>query len=634
MSPVFLAREAKSVGLMLGRQLGEGAAGKVYALPDMQGFAAKIYHSEAECRKHEAKIELMLANPPELPALAHDNHSYPQIAWPEAKLYDRAGKFIGFVMPEIDFARSTSLVNLLQKSSRRAEKISDYYGYRVLVARNLAAVFAELHRAGHHMIDMKPANLRFYPAVSWMAVVDTDGFSIAGADRRVPAEQVSDEYIAPESWQKRPAELGVEQDLFALAVIIFQLLDNGVHPFAGSPKTGTTQATDLQARIQNGLYPYGLEPHPEIGPSTASVHRMFKRTTRALFDRAFVPGGARPDAAEWRDHLDALVDGLTPCAVKPHEHAHFGAGCGFCGHDARVEAAARQAPARPRARPAVRRPIAKTGASRVPPPTMRGGGLAVGRIRPRRGLALPKPAFQWWHGWPLLLLFALLALTSDELWRRVSPVADAGLRAAGLMTVMTAPAQPVVNAFAEPRDYLIRPAGDALTVDLRRGPGENYPVLDQLSLRTPMIGRGETRGADGADWIWVVRSDDGMAGYVPAAALKPAGRAAHVEPLARGCAGSDLAGQDEGCNDPADAPPALTRRYRTALARALGYDRVFLMEQHQLWLEQRADCALHEYPAQCVQDTDRRQFDELRAGPAVANGVDAVPPARSAHPGL
>jgi len=359
---------------------------------------------------------------------------------------------------------------------------------------------------------------------------------------------------------------------------------------------------------------------------------MFKRTTRSLFDRAFVSGAARPGAAEWRDHLDTLVDSLTPCIAKPHEHAHFGAGCGFCGHDARVEAAARQAPARSRVRPAARRPIASVPPSRLPPPGMRGGGLAIGRIRPRRGLALPKPAFQWWHGWPLLLLFALLALTSDELWRRISPVADAGLRAAGLMTVMTAPAQPIVSAFAEPRDYLIRPAGEALTVDLRRGPGENYAVLDQLSLRMPVIGRGETRGTDGADWIWVVRSDDGMAGYVPASMLKPAGRAARADPVTRNCS-NDIAALDEGCSDPPDTPPALTRRYRAVLARALGYDRVFLLEQHQSWLEQRADCALREFSAQCVQDVDRRQFDELRAGPAMSNNVDAVPPARTARPG-
>ena len=96
------------------------------------------------------------------------------------------------------------------------------------------------------------------------------------------AEQVSDEYIAPESWKKKPAQLGLQQDLFALAVIIFQLLDNGVHPFAGSAARGSTQATDLQARIQEGLYPYGITPSVALNPSTASIHKSFRRSTRLL----------------------------------------------------------------------------------------------------------------------------------------------------------------------------------------------------------------------------------------------------------------------------------------------------------------------------------------------------------------
>jgi DNA-binding helix-hairpin-helix protein with protein kinase domain len=294
---VYLERGAKRRAVRLGKLLGEGAAGKVHAIEGMPGSAAKLYHNEAECRRHEAKIEAMIASPPELPPARHNGIRYPQIAWPEAKLHDRSGRFIGFLMPEIDFGRSTSLVNLLQKSSRRIEKLSDYYGYRVLVARNLASVFTELHRAGHHMIDMKPANLRFYPSVSWMAVVDTDGFSIQGAHGRIPADVLSDEYIAPESWQKPPRELGEAQDLFALAVIIFQLLNNGLHPFAGAAG-GSAQATDLQARILEGLYAYALMPRPGVAPSTASVHRMFRRGTRVLFDSAFQPRGQRPRAEE------------------------------------------------------------------------------------------------------------------------------------------------------------------------------------------------------------------------------------------------------------------------------------------------------------------------------------------------
>lgn len=350
----YLARGRDAERVELGRLLGEGAAGRVHAVTGRPGVAAKLYHDSASARANEAKIDAMLARPPQLPPAAHEGVGYPQIAWPQAKLYDANGEFAGFLMPEIDFSRSTSLVNLLQKSSRRAEGISDYYGYRVLVARNLASVFAELHGAGHFMIDMKPANLRFYPFVSWMAVIDADGFSIAGNRRRIPAEQVSDEYIAPESWQRKPAELGEAQDRFALAVIIFQLLNNGLHPFAGAAK-GAGQATDIQGRIVEGLYSYAMTPHPDVAPGSASLHRSFRRSTRKLFDRAFLPGEERPDAATWRDHLDGLLGMLVPCEAKPLEHAHFGTGCGFCSHEARMLSAAiaqaKKADRRPRGVP-------------------------------------------------------------------------------------------------------------------------------------------------------------------------------------------------------------------------------------------------------------------------------------------
>lgn len=333
---LFAGPAGRERPLALGALLGEGAAGRVHAIAGDPALAAKLYHPDRDLKALEVKIDLMLANPPRLPVLAHDGHDYPQIAWPVDKLRDDKGRFAGFLMPAIDLSRSTSLVNLLQRSSRRAEKLPEYYGYRVLVARNLAAVFVELHQAGHLMIDMKPANLRFYPGPSWMAVVDIDGFSIAGpATVRSPADQVSDEYVAPEGFGRRVETLDEAQDRFALAVIIFQLLNNGLHPFAGAA-TRPGQPSDTQGRINAGLYPYGLTANPEAAPSALSLHESLPRDTRALFDRAFTRGGERPDAGAWRRNLDQLLEQIEPCAKKPAEHAHFGLGCGFCAREARA----------------------------------------------------------------------------------------------------------------------------------------------------------------------------------------------------------------------------------------------------------------------------------------------------------
>ncbi|MEI9928545.1 MAG: hypothetical protein WDN44_13660 [Sphingomonas sp.] len=603
---VYLGRGSERRRLELGRLLGEGAAGKVHALPGMPQVAAKLYHGGSEARHHEAKIDAMIANPPDLPPALHHQASYPQIAWPQAKLFDVSGRFIGFTMPEIDFGRSTSLVNLLQKNSRRIEKLSDYYGYRVLVARNLASVFAELHRAGHHMIDMKPANLRFYPVVSWMAVVDTDGFSIAGRSGRIAADQLSDEYIAPESWKRPVSELGIEQDQFALAVIIFQLLDNGVHPFSGGAADGVAQPTDLQARIMGGLYPYALRPSAAVMPSAASIHRMFRRGTRVMFDCAFLPGGRRPTAEEWRDHLDGLLGQLVPCAAKPDEHVHFGAGCGFCGHEARIAAAkvaartpvrrhrvgaARPLPAAPAApsRLPVARPAPRPARTRVPyrPPARRGIG--------------------GWGAMVALLLLGGAGYATRETWRPLLPSATAHTAE---LTLPAPEPTPKIAAFPEPVSYLILPAEGSLSVPLRSGPGTTYPIVDQLGLHDLVYGKGTRRDAKGATWTWVTRDSDGESGFVMQAAL-----------LQRSAAPGDLgAAEKTACVDPDGcglgpdvAPNApLEARYRQLLAGADGYDRAYLAEGQRLWREQRQRCGQDPDPATCRKTADAVRLGDLQ----------------------
>ncbi len=636
MTEVYLGKGSKRRLLHLGRLLGEGAAGKIHSIAEMPGSAAKIYHSEAECRRYEAKVDRMLANPPELAAAVHEGKRYPQIAWPEAKLYDKAGRFIGFVMPEIDFRRSTSLVNLLQKSSRRVEKLSDYYGYRVLVARNLASVFAELHRAGHHMIDMKPANLRFYPSVSWMAVVDTDGFSIGG-DGRIPAEQVSDEYIAPESWKTAPAELGEEQDLFALAVIIFQLLDNGVHPFAGKPSEGAgAQPADLQTRILKGLYAYGASPPDDVVPSAASIHKSFRRATRTLFDRAFLGGAKRPAAAEWRDHLDALIAQLVPCTSKPNEHAHFGLGCGFCAHDARVTASAHK----PR-----RRRADAMAATRPAVAVVRGGrGTVPIRQLPVLTAPLRRPARPRGIGvlGSIMAVFAVLVgtmlIVPQDWWAMargnsaiVGGYAGAANDGAAGFELSDDPRYPV-ESFDRGREYVVLPGDGTLTADLREGPGEAYPLLNRLSLHENVIGRASTRAPDGEVWIWIVRESDGAPGFVQEAALVPQETGFVTDRSDYGSlCGTPGSGTKASLDCAVGRASGLGRQvaqqYRSAIASSRGYERISLTENRRNWGSDLRQCASAFDPEPCRMRANRRQAEQLnkraRSDAELADGAPA-----------
>ena len=637
---VFVGRGADARALALGKLLGEGASGKVYALPARPGHAAKLYHTPDEARKYDAKIDAMLAAPPALPPLEYRGHSYPQIAWPEAKLYDRAGRFVGFLMPEIDFRRSTSLVNLLQKNSRKAEKLSDYYGYRVLVARNLAAVFVELHGAGHQMIDMKPANLRFYPDVCWMAVVDTDGFSVTGPSRRLFGEQVSDEYIAPEAWQKKPAELGIEQDRFALAVIIFQLLNNGVHPFAGKAERaeGNELPTDLQGRIVAGLYPHAIAPPAGIRPSAASIHRSFLRETRALFDRAFLGnGGDRPGAAQWRDHLEQLVDRLEPCPAKPLEHAHFGAGCGFCGHDARVAAVARSRPVRASA-PAQPRTVAGPPRRGVTPPRRMPGRPIPYRPPPPR----PRQRHRGVRAVAVLLALGAIYLLHPDQWREagsrlLAPAFAAAVPLSPLSggQVESAVPGPVLEEpqrlYTEPRAFLIASDRHGLAVATRLGPSGAAPVSDRLGTREIVHADGESVAPDGRQWIRVARIGDAPAGFVERSELVAA---PPIPPpaIAINCAAPFGAAAGMLCADARRraAYDDIEQGFVQGLRVSEGFIRPYLLERRQAWYDRLALCDEASRMARCIADANRDARSDLglariSADPVPADPLDTVP---------
>jgi uncharacterized membrane protein len=229
----------------------------------------------------------------------------------------------------------------------------------------------ELHRLGHHVIDLKPQNLSVYKENMYVAVVDCDGLSIAGGDgRRFPGHQFTDGYRAPEAAGKglAPEALGEAQDRFALAVVLFQLLNNGIHPFQGVPlRPGLDLGTE-QERINAWRYPYGPRPNGVQGPAPASIHDTLE--------------GA------WRDHLRGLIEGeaLQRCAANPAEHAHFSKGCGLCRLDARIREKTEAAKARPRQ---TRYRATPTYGTRTRPRVVilgRGGGTA------RRRTAANRPA--------------------------------------------------------------------------------------------------------------------------------------------------------------------------------------------------------------------------------------------------
>ena len=359
--------------LVLGKLIKSGGAGSVYLLPGSPAQVAKLYHPHIDLAANRRKLGAMLELTPELPDKLENGKRYVQIAWPQAAVHDQQGGFLGFVMPLLDMAHTAELEQVLQERQARAAGLPTGLGAKVTLAANLAGVLAALHQQQQYVVDLKPVNLRFYRDSLYIAMLDCDGFSIQGKGERYKAEQFTSDYLAPEYQSKgMPAGAEAAQDRFALAVVIFQLLNFGIHPYSGRPANAQVP-TDLPGRIRAGCYAYGVKRHKAIAPNVTSGHGLMPPEVRALFDRAFgKPGNARPSASDWAQllrglalrHADPAQNGIVVCQVNP-EHQHFaGFACAACARDKAIAAAAA---ASLLAQPVVRRQPPGRRASTVTP---------------------------------------------------------------------------------------------------------------------------------------------------------------------------------------------------------------------------------------------------------------------------
>jgi hypothetical protein len=348
--------------VVLGPLIKSGGAGSVYHVRDAPGQVAKLYHAGSDLRMYERRIAAMIELEPQLPELAQDGNRYVQLAWPDALLRDARGRFVGYLMPVVDMDATSELEFVLQERQARRHQLPTGLGAKVTLAANLCAVIAALHRERHHIVDLKPVNLRFYRRSLYMALLDCDGFSIQGRGERFEAPHYTPEYLAPEFHLRELNAAGeAQQDLFALAVIAFQLLNFGIHPFTGRPQSAQVP-TDIPARIAGRWYAYGRRLNPALLPNLTSGHAAMPDDLRILFDRAFedAPGGGtrRPSADEWSERLRGYAQRaegkLVPCA-REASHQHFaGLPCAACERRrtlASAQAAAASRPPRPRAVP-------------------------------------------------------------------------------------------------------------------------------------------------------------------------------------------------------------------------------------------------------------------------------------------
>jgi DNA-binding helix-hairpin-helix protein with protein kinase domain len=302
-----------------GPLLGRGGEASIYAVPGRPDLAAKIYHNPTD--DHAGKLAAMLAAPP---IATPQPGQHVTLAWPMSRLLEAnyEGRVIGYLMPRIDKAHL--IWEIYNPGVRREICPHFHYGSLLRTARNLADVVQSLHECGYVIGDFNESNVLVTPQ-ALVTLIDVDSFQAPGRDRLFRCHVGRPEYTPPELQGALFADVDrlPQHDTFALAVLIFQLLMQGIHPFAGRCSEPSDNDS-IAARIAAGHWPYSrlrtspIQPSPHAPPWFAlppSVQEFLRR----CFEDAHAAPDLRPSAAEWQNALEEAESELTSC---PHDSQH------------------------------------------------------------------------------------------------------------------------------------------------------------------------------------------------------------------------------------------------------------------------------------------------------------------------
>jgi len=309
----------------LGRCIGKGGEGAVYLVPTRPHLVAKIYASipdDHAARKLAAMVQLGTLE------LAKN------AAWPQNLLMDEnTGDVVGFLMPRIDGHRE--IHRLYGPIDRKTAFPDATWGFLVSAARNIAVAFETVHLHNHIIGDVNQGNV-VVSRQATVQIIDCDSFQIRHLGRTYPCRVGVPLFTPPELQGRRLSDIvrTPDHDRFGLAVLIFQLLFMGRHPYAGRHPE---RAIDVNTAIKEGLFAFGAKAAAEgwePPPHSLRIEELSPRVAHRL-ERAFGPaavdGGPRPSAAEWRESLEQLDAATITCSEDPrHVHVRGTGPCPWC----------------------------------------------------------------------------------------------------------------------------------------------------------------------------------------------------------------------------------------------------------------------------------------------------------------
>src|SRR5262249_5624522 len=238
--------DSNGQSIKAGRLLGRGARGDVYVLEGTPNLAIKLYREPLSPRMVERLRQMVKICNLRLLKVS---------AWPvNIVLNAPEGDVIGFVMP--NFSGFKPIHQLFSVKSRLLHYPNASWPFLIHVATNIARTFSLIHEHGHIIGDISSTNVMVSP-YAIVALIDCDNYQVVTETDRFLCEGGTTGYV--------PSELigadfnsfarTTNHDSFGLAVLIFQLLFMGRHPFSGT-YDGVGEK-DLDVFVKERRFSYG-----------------------------------------------------------------------------------------------------------------------------------------------------------------------------------------------------------------------------------------------------------------------------------------------------------------------------------------------------------------------------------------
>ena len=291
------AERSSAPDLVPGKLIGAGGEGAVYEDRNDPGMVIKILHQQQATAERVAKLRAMCQNPPQ---------NADSLSWPN-RLEGGVGD-LRFRMPRAPSNSSTVYRFISANERRQLPKRKQEYEYRAALGVNIAEAFRWLHAIHVRIGDVNPSNILVADDGA-VRVIDCDSFQIPGppGHQPYPCTVGSPEYTAPEIDDFRRQFRSQDSDNFALAVLLYQLLGNGSHPYQGIDASATDAVSNIRERIKDHRFAH--QPRDRRWKPTAGqilCWRAMPGPVQDAFRQAFSPGAShigRPAADAWASLL-------------------------------------------------------------------------------------------------------------------------------------------------------------------------------------------------------------------------------------------------------------------------------------------------------------------------------------------